>query len=42
MTRLEAFLAIVAFLVVVLGYIWRRLGEPSPKQYKSKKPEVGL
>ena len=29
-TKLEAFLLIVAFLVVVLGYIWRRLGEPSP------------
>jgi hypothetical protein len=30
MTKLEAFLLIVAFLVAVLGYIWRRLGEPSP------------
>jgi hypothetical protein len=28
--RIEAFLVIVAILAVVLGYIWRRLGEPSP------------
>jgi hypothetical protein len=30
MTKLEAFLIIVAFLAAVLGYIWRSLGEPSP------------
>jgi len=28
--RDEAFLLIVVFLVAVLAYIWRRLGEPSP------------
>jgi hypothetical protein len=32
MTKLEAFLIVVAFLVAVLGYIWRRLGEPPPPQ----------
>ncbi|MFN8091065.1 MAG: hypothetical protein U0599_02335 [Vicinamibacteria bacterium] len=41
MTRTEAWFALIAFLVVVLGYVWRRLGEPSPRQYKSKKPDVG-
>jgi hypothetical protein len=35
MTRLEAFLIIVGFLVVVLAYVWRRLGEPSPKHVES-------
>ena len=35
MTRLQAFLIIVGFLVVVLAYAWRRLGEPAPKHVES-------
>jgi hypothetical protein len=40
MSRLEAFLLIVACLAGVLAYVWRRLGEPSPKHVQHDKTDT--